>query len=232
MKFCEFEKVMSAKRMSRYLNACGRDTRKAMTLYRLNLKLGEEMFTVLSCYEVALRNAIDRIMSECIGEDWIRDSIKSGGIFDNPKFHKTTRMMKKAYAELIANGKYSNSKMLAAMEFGVWKYMYSNPQYSATGRRLLAVFPNKPKSTPKFQYNNQFIFNELDAINRMRNRIAHHEPVCFLNNVDQISTIHLMSVYNRVMTLFDWMGIDGHSLLFGMDRVKSVCNAIENIKGE
>lgn len=230
MKFCEFEKVMSAKRMTRYVNACGGNTRKAMTLYRLNLRLAEEMFTIVSCYEVALRNSIDGIMSASMGENWLRDSIEAGGIFDDPKFHSTTRMMKKAYGELVANGKYSGSKMLSAMEFGVWKYMYSNPQYKATGRQLLKVFPNKPKSTPTLQYNNQFIFNELDAVNRMRNRIAHHEPVCFLHDVDEISTRHLMGVYDKVMTLFDWMGIDSRSLLFGMDHVKSVCKEIEAIK--
>lgn len=230
MRLCEFEKVMSSKRMRRYVNACGGDTRKGMKLYRMNLRLAEEMFTIVSLYEVALRNAIDNIMVASNGNDWIRDAIQPSGIIDDPNFHNTTRMMKNAYAELAGSGKYSNSKMLSAMEFGVWKYMYSGPQYLATGRQLLKVFPNKPKSNPAIQYNNQYIFNELDAINRMRNRIAHHEPVCFLQNSDQISTTHLLSVYDKVMTLFDWMCIDSRSLLYGMDHVKSVCEAIEDMK--
>ncbi len=58
MKFIEFESIMSSKRMRRYVNACGGDTRKAMALYRYNLRLSQEMFTIISCYEVALRNAI------------------------------------------------------------------------------------------------------------------------------------------------------------------------------
>ena len=170
-----------------------------MKLYRMNLHLAEEMFTIVGCYEVALRNAIDKIMVASNGNDWLRDAIQLGGIFDNPKFHN-------------------------------WKYMYSNPQYLATGRQLLKAFPNKPKSTPAVQYNNQYIFNELDAVNRIRNRIAHHEPVCFLHDLDQISTTHLMSVYDKVMTLFSWMGIDSKSLLYGMDHVKAVCKEIENMK--
>ena len=216
--------------MRRYVNACGGDTRKGMKLYRMNLHLAEEMFTIVSCYEVALRNAIDKIMVASNGNEWLRDAIQPGGIFDHPKFHNTTRMMKKVYTELVSNGKYSNSKMLSAMEFGVWKYMYSGPQYLATGRQLLKAFPDKPKSTPTAQYNNQYIFNELDAVNRIRNRIAHHEPVCFLQDSDQISTAHLLSVYDKVMTLFSWMGIDSKSLLYGMDHVKSVCQKIENMK--
>ena len=37
MRFCEFEKIMSSKRMTRYVNACGGDTRKGMKLYRITL---------------------------------------------------------------------------------------------------------------------------------------------------------------------------------------------------
>ena len=61
MNYSAFENVMSSKRMRRYLNACDGDKRKAQTLYRLNLRISQEMFTVISCYEVALRNAIFQI---------------------------------------------------------------------------------------------------------------------------------------------------------------------------
>ncbi len=33
--------------------ACGGNTIKAMTLYRYNLKLSQELLTVISCFEVA-----------------------------------------------------------------------------------------------------------------------------------------------------------------------------------
>lgn len=70
MKYADFEKIMSSQRMERYLTACGRDTRKAMTLYRYNLQISQEMFTIVSCFEVALRNAIDRKLTENLGEEW------------------------------------------------------------------------------------------------------------------------------------------------------------------
>ena len=60
MKFQDFEDIMSAARMSRYLTACGGNSKKAMTLYRLNLRVSQEFFTVISCFEVSLRNTIDR----------------------------------------------------------------------------------------------------------------------------------------------------------------------------
>ncbi len=54
IKYADFEKIMSSKRMERYLTACGGDTHKAMTLYRYNLQISQEMFTIVSCFEVAL----------------------------------------------------------------------------------------------------------------------------------------------------------------------------------
>jgi len=48
MKYSDFEYVLSSERMGRYLQACGGDSRKAMTLYRYNLQLSQEMFTVIS----------------------------------------------------------------------------------------------------------------------------------------------------------------------------------------
>jgi len=48
MKFLDFERIMSQKRMKRYVTACNGDTRKAMTLYRYNLQISQEMFTIIS----------------------------------------------------------------------------------------------------------------------------------------------------------------------------------------
>lgn len=226
MKFKEFEAVLSAERITRYLNACGGNTRKAMTLYRENLHLSQEMFTLVSCFEVALRNAIDRKMIDSFGADWLRDSILPNGMFATPQFRQTNRIISKAYQKLNANGSYSHSKLLAEMDFGVWKYMFSNPQYRAAGRVLLSIFPNRPRSSAAMQYNNTYVFNELDGVNTIRNRIAHHEPVCFMIGQDVISTSYLLQQYQRIQTLFSWMNVDVHAMLYGLDHVQRVCGRI------
>ena len=75
MRYKEFERIISAERMSRYVEACGGNTRKAMTLYRYNLQLSQEMFTIISCFEVALRNAINKELSSRLGAEWLKDSM-------------------------------------------------------------------------------------------------------------------------------------------------------------
>ena len=113
MRYLDFEDAFSSDRMSKYVTACNGDTRKAMTLYRYNLQLSQELFTVVSCFEVTLRN-----------------------------------------------------------------------------------------------------------------RIAHHEPVCFNKTTGAIDTSYALTMYARIMTLFQWIGIDSGSLLFGLDHVGQVCNKI------
>ncbi|MCM1029565.1 MAG: Abi family protein [Alloprevotella sp.] len=230
MKYSEFQSVLSGERLQRYLLACDNNTRNTMTLYRLNLNLSQEVFTLLSCFEVAIRNAIDRILTEQFGEDWLRDAVLDGGIFDVSGCRDSAKIIKKAYARLMREGLYSHPKLLAEMEFGVWKYMFANPQYRAVGRTLLAIFPNKPRSSAEAQYNNTFIFNELDGINILRNRIAHHEPICFARRQAEIGTSYILNAYQKLNKLFMWMGIDSHSLLYGLDHVQQVCLKINRLK--
>lgn len=229
MKYSDFEEAMSPERMRKYVQACSGDTKRAMTLYRYNLKLSQELFVLVSCFEVTLRNKIDKEMKSQFGNDWLRDFILPGGQFDtDPRVDGTKKIIKKAYEGLLRSQNYVHNKLLAEMEFGVWKFMFNNVQYRLSGRCLLNIFPNKPTSTPLLRYDNTFVFNELDKINIMRNRIAHHEPICFGYPI----SINLQAVndsYACIMRLFQWMSVDAKSMLYGLDHVASVSNQIMQI---
>jgi len=212
--------------MRKYLVACSNDSRRAMTLYRHNLTLSQQMFTMISCFEVALRNKIDKEMKQHWGNDWLRDFVMPGGAFaSDGRAAGTKKIIKKAYDDLMNNNDYSHSKLLSQMEFGVWKYMFNNVQYRLGGRYLLNIFPNKPRSTPQNQIDNSRIFQELDHINNIRNRIAHHEPICFGRPIS-IDTNYALRNYARMMMLFGWMGIDGPKLVYGLDHVGDECSKI------
>ncbi len=232
MKYNDFQRIMSPKRMNRYLKACKGNTRKAMTLYRYNLQISQEMFTIVSCFEVALRNAVDRQLLSNLGREWLKDSIMPGGIFSDPILRKTHDIIQTAHRRLLSNGSYSHSKLLAEMEFGIWKYMFSPIQYRVTGRNLLRIFPNKPRSSREHQYNQTFIFNELDKVNSLRNRIAHHETICFATNTAIIDTSYITNIYCKIKTLFAWMEIDSDSLLYGLDHINRLCCQINKLKSE
>ncbi|MBQ9654160.1 MAG: Abi family protein [Bacteroidales bacterium] len=229
MDFNTFQNVISKERLKRYVDACDGNKRKGITLYRYNLSLSSEMLKIISCFEVALRNRIDKTLVPILGRDWLRDSCLAGGIFDNPKTNSTKTIICKAYNGLLKEGLYTPTKLMAEMEFGVWKYMFSGPQYYATGQNLLTIFPKKPKSTPFLSIDNKHIFNELDRINQIRNRIAHHEPICFMTHLPKKSVTYAQNEYSRILKLLSWMNIDSRGLLFGLDHVRPICNKIMSI---
>lgn len=216
--------------MERYLAACGGDTCKAMTLYRYNLKISQEMFTIVSCFEVALRNAIDQKLTENLGKEWLIGSISERGVFTQPILKKTRDIITFAHRRLQQTKSYTHSKLLAEMEFGIWKYMFSPIQYRVTGQNLLSIFPNKPRSSREMQYNQTYIFNELDKVNSLRNRIAHHETICFATNASEIDTSYIINVYSKIKMLFSWMDINSKSLLYGLDHINQVCTRINRLK--
>lgn len=186
MKFSEFEAIMSSQRINRYVQACGGHIKKAMTLYRLNLRLSQEMFTIVSCFEVALRNAIDQHILAIQGRNWLQNSVQMDGIFYNKNCKLTAGSITDGMSKLKQN--YTHNKLVAELGFGFWRYMFAPHQFSATGKNLLQIFPAKPTSTPSIQYNHTFVFNQLAQINNLRNRIAHHEPICFLAGIPVKST--------------------------------------------
>jgi hypothetical protein len=87
VRYIDFESIISVPRMLRYKTACGNDSKKAMTLYRLNLRLSQELFTIISCFEISLRNAIDKHYTVIHGPDWLRDSSQPAG--QDGRFHRS-----------------------------------------------------------------------------------------------------------------------------------------------
>jgi hypothetical protein len=227
MKYNDFEQLISPARMSRYLIACNNNTRQSMTLYRYNLKLSQELFTIESCFEIILRNAINNHCITNYGNDWLRDSISQGGIFQNSRCRTTAQSIQESLTKLGAF--YTHDKLVAELGFGFWRYMFAQHQFVATGSRLLRIFPGRPAGSPGITYNQSFVFNLLKSINNLRNRIAHHEPICFQVGTNIKSTIYARQRYAELQQLFQWMSVDESSLLYGLDHVIDVCNKIDQL---
>lgn len=64
MKYNTFERLFSQERMDRYLQACGGDSRKAMTLYRYNLQLSQQIFTIISFFLQESVISISHVLNE------------------------------------------------------------------------------------------------------------------------------------------------------------------------
>src|SRR5258708_26077844 len=115
------------------------------------------------------------------------------------------------------------------MDFGFWRYTFARHQFFAGGQSLLAIFPSKPISTRTNRYDHNYVFAELEKINLFRNRIAHHEPVCFLPGRPTMDTAFSRYHYLLIRQFFQWMQIDEASLLYGIDHIADVLTYIDRL---
>lgn len=209
MKYPEYEKAFSAARLNKYLKACGGDTMSALTLYRHNVKLCQKCYGIINIFEVVLRNAINEHFKTYFADsDWIRNQLKPGGMLE---FHPQRMAVLKTISDLDKNGRYTNDRVVSSVTFGFWTYLFTKKPFHLGGKTILKVFPGKTKGLGQ-----RAIYNNLQAIKDFRNRIAHHEAICFDSSGSK-STSGVRTSYALVIEYIQFIGyLDSH-LFYGLD---------------
>lgn len=221
-QFEEFARAVSKARLERYLTACNRRKGKAIVLYKANIRLSGSLWGVLSVFEVALRNAIDRHYTECFGTDWLRDQCNPGGYLSLKDCEKSRRNVLELYGDL--GNDYSHDRLVAKLGLGFWKAAFGPKEFRAAGSTLLKIFPFRPSGVAQ-----RDVCEMLKKINTLRNRIAHHDPVCF--EKDKISTAQAGESYQDCMLLMKWLGIDVGLHLSGIDFLEQEIAFIRSLHG-
>lgn len=216
MTYAEFEELISAPRLSRYYATCGGNKRKTRSLYKANIRLSQDFLAILCVFEIVLRNKIDKHYSavfptDAAGQDWLLQAIQPGGFFDNNGCRKTYDKIRLARQGLGAL--CTHHKPVAELSFGVWKFMFSGHQFYAGGSGLLTIFPSLPAG-----FNQTDVYHQLDKINALRNRVAHHEPVCF-GPGNTVSTAYARGKLQEIMDVFVWLDVNGSALIYGLDGI-------------
>lgn len=224
MTFNEFEKVVSKERLGRYLMATQSNQQKAMALYRLNINLSHSAYSLIGLLEIALRNAIHNHYSAQYGSSsWLIQACEPGGWLTQPHAEETRKVIAKASQSLRAKGQLTPAKLLAELNFGVWRYLFNKHQYQYGDRTLHKIFPNYvlpiyvgPQPYGAEDEAQVQLYKWLDQINRIRNRVAHYEPLCFDKNQAKADSHYITSIYNLMLKFLDMMAID-RSILHGID---------------
>jgi hypothetical protein len=195
-----------------------------MDLYRANIALSQQMYGIIGVFEVALRNCIDQHLKQLYGSEWLTEAVSENGFFTTSRgceetFHNVQYAIRKLGQE------YSHNKLIAQLSFGFWKYFFSKREYVATGNSLIKIFVDRPFGTSQ-----KLIYQNLVKIVKLRNRIAHLEPICFANKTNIISTEVVSKRYELILQMLQWLGYDSKELLHEIDHVNEAIQAIENLK--
>lgn len=218
MTYSQYQAYLSAPRLDKYKIACNNQSRKALSLYRANIRLSQKLYAVIGLFEIVLRNQIDRHFIALKGPQWLEDAVESGGYLDAPDCENSYHSIQEAIHRL--GTKYSHEGLIAALTLGFWTYQFGKYEYPASGNTALNIFINRPKGVT-YKEMQQYLMK----INILRNRVAHHEPVCF-DDFGLISTAMVVKRYALIKDLLQWMGCDPDELFYGIDGVQKEINYI------
>lgn len=209
MKYPDYEKAFSPARLNKYLKACNGDTTAALTLYRHNVKLCQKCYGILNIFEIVLRNAINEHYKAYFSDsDWIRHQLVPGGMLEN---HPQRQSILKIISDLDATGKYTNDRVVSSVTFGFWTHLFSRRPFALGGQSLLQVFPSRTKGLGQ-----RAIYNELQDVKTFRNRIAHHEAICF-DTAGAKNTAQVRANYALVIKYIQFLGYQETHLYYGLD---------------
>ncbi len=205
------EKVFSPERMKHYFSLHPNDESHAISHYQCNLLLSEAMYQSLSVFEVALRNAICRELTVMAGQDdWYTIFLK------DPDLEKL--YLEITHASMLIEKRKEQicpSKITAELTLGFWVALFNVNYQGVLWKHLRRVFPYMPKKLKQ----RKEISSRLNRLRKFRNRVFHHEPICW--DLDKVNDIH-----DELITLLGWMDKELPGWLALSDRFHDVSETI------
>lgn len=174
MKPEDIERILSTERFARYLAWADGQHPEAVRLYKLNCAVSEAFYTPLHLVELTLRNRMDAVLTKQYGRLW----------WDAPQWPLQNRGLKakidEAKSMLTRDKKaVTHGSVVALLSFGFWVGLVGpgRPRDELWKRCLnqIALRPDGKGLT------RDAFSKPLQKLRRLRNRIAHHEPVLHLD---------------------------------------------------
>jgi hypothetical protein len=164
------ELCLSPERFEPYLLSCQGDKADALKLYELNTKVSASLYAPLQALEITLRNRFHQCLAAAYGDWWFDRGDVIWEVFQR-------RRIGEAKLDLVKEGKDLNpGRVIASLMFGFWTACLSSPYDEAIWRKggVAKAFQaggEKPKRNT--------VNRMLGPIRRIRNRVAHHEPILY-----------------------------------------------------
>ena len=194
--------IISSSRISTYENATGGkkpESLAALNMYAWNADVSGALLIPLHICEVAIRNAVAEAIENVYGELWpwsvgFERSLPNPSRVFSPK------------RDLIntRENQPTTGKVIPELKFAFWQSIFtSRHDQRFWNLYLTELFPNMDTSKST-KDRRKLIYDELEQIRRLRNRIAHHEPIFTRNLSDDYQKI-LSLVSYRCNTTATWL---------------------------
>lgn len=171
----DFIDLLSRERFARYLQEARGDEAEAVALYCWNMRVAQSLYIYLQCWEIALRNRLNAFLSWKYGANWPYDERRFGRNLTKNDERRLAETRSRQERERNT-GTAPTAVIVADLSAGFWVSMLSK-RYDVPyvwRNNLPRVFPQDRG------LDRETAWAKSDAILRLRNRVAHHEPVFHL----------------------------------------------------
>ena len=163
------QKVISRERFSSYLTDAKGDVRLAIEIYERNMRYSQSLFGALQPLEIAFRNTIHAVLWNDTGKsDW----------YERPPLRfREIESVRKAKDHITRWGHaVTPGRVVSELTFGFWTALIGR-EYEKT-----LWVPYLRKAFPHLYKPDRIkVFDRLESIRVLRNRIAHHEKILSRN---------------------------------------------------
>lgn len=173
--------------MATYQTAVGTlspDEPEALNLYAWNAKVSGAFLAPLHICEVVIRNSVSEVLEIVYGPRWPW-SIGFEQSLPDPRFgYSPRRDLHSARRQMPTTG-----KVIPEFKFVFWQKMFtSRYDQRLWTPHLRSIFPNADPLQSVADIR-QRVYDDLEAIRALRNRIAHHEPLLRRNLTDDYDKV-------------------------------------------
>lgn len=163
-----FEEWLSKERFARYLMWAAGQHERAADLYRLNMQLSESFYPSPHVLEILLRNRIHHALASAAGRTWF---LPEAGVLQTAQQRD---QVGRALSDLRRHGRPAvPGAIVSSLTLSFWTTMF-NTEYESLWQQKLHVIA---VPTARKGLHRKHLSGPLAEIRRLRNRIAHHEPI-------------------------------------------------------
>lgn len=199
-------------RLAAYDTAVDGDDARAVDLYGWNTAVSAALFEDLSVLEVTLRNACHRELkawnaAQGNPSPWYHHPVLTPGGMED---------VGRARRRVVQGGKpETEGRVVAELMFGFWRLLHSKT-YEATlwTPCLRHAYPSqRPNSRSA-------VYDRLDRLNTLRNRIAHHEPIH--SGAIAKTGLDIAEMHKALLDLLSWLDDDVQQWVTAYSRVPNL----------
>jgi len=199
---------MSPDRIAPYEQAVNGDLAAAFTLYEWNMSVSAALFETLGPVEVLLRNAIhDQLVvwhvRRGLSDQW----------YDHAGLDAQGRKdVARAKDRATRSGRDPEipGKVIAELTLGFWRYLLAKRYQATLWPAMLNAFPNHHDGP---RISRLAVHDDVQRLQVLRNRIAHHEPVYRRD---------LQQDFDGMLALASWISPDAATWVRDLSRVPAI----------